>query len=285
MMKTNPEIVVKQKPQGNEYTLDPRNDAAPFNNLNVRIAMQHAIDIKTITSSYYQGYGTPWPASLTENQMGIGGWGDPYPQWPADVQATYTYDPALAKQMLATAGFPNGFNTDLVLESDADQGLYQIVQSELSSVGINMSIQLMDAASWQSYVMTSHKEDALSARNQGILGFNFDIFRQFMRFTPGYQSNYILVNDTTMTNFNNQATAAMSVSAVQQLLHDANLYVAQNHFAISLAQPSTFNMVQPWVGGAVGNNTLGDAVTGGGFGDGVPIAVWINQSLKASLGH
>ena len=148
-----------------------------------------------------------------------------------------------------------------------------------------MSIQLMDAASWQSYVMTSHKEDALSARNQGILGFNFDIFRQFMRFTPGYQSNYILVNDPTMTNFNNQATAAMSVSAVQQLLHDANLYVAQNHFAISLAQPSTFNMVQPWIKGAVGNNTLGDAVTGAGFGDGVPIAVRIDQSLKASLGH
>jgi len=285
MMKTNPEIVVKQKPQGNEYTLDPRNDVAPFNNLNVRIAMQHAIDIKTITATYYQGYGTPWPASLTENQMGIGGWGDAYPNWPADVQATYTYDPALAKQMLASAGFANGFNTDLVLESDADQGLYQIVQSELASVNINMSIQLMDAASWQSYVMTSHKEDALSARNQGILGFNFDIFRQFMRFTPGYQSNYILVNDPVMAKFNSDAIAAQSVTVVQQLLHDANLYAAQNHFAISLAQPSTFNMVQPWVGGAVGNNTLGDAVTGGGFGDGVPIAVWINQSLKSSLGH
>jgi len=47
-MKTNPEIVVKQKPQGNEYTLDPRNDVAPFNNINVRIAMQHAIDIKRL---------------------------------------------------------------------------------------------------------------------------------------------------------------------------------------------------------------------------------------------
>jgi len=69
--------------------------------------MQHAIDIKTITATYYQGYGTPWPASLTENQMGIGGWGDAYPNWPADVQATYTYDPALAKQMLASAGFAN----------------------------------------------------------------------------------------------------------------------------------------------------------------------------------
>ena len=116
MMKTNPEIVVKQKPQGTEYTLDPRNDVAPFNDLNVRIALQHAIDIASITSTYYQGYGTPWPASLTENQMGIGGWGDPYPNWPADVQAQYTYDPTLSKQMLATAGFPNGFNTDCVLD-------------------------------------------------------------------------------------------------------------------------------------------------------------------------
>jgi peptide/nickel transport system substrate-binding protein len=286
MMKTNPEIVVKQKPQGNEYTLDPRNDVAPFNNINVRIAMQHAIDIKTITATYYQGYGTPWPASVTENQMGLGGWGDAYPNWPADVQATYTYDPTLAKQMLATAGFPSGFNTDLVLESDADQGLYQIVQSELASVGINMSIQLMDAASWGSYVMTSHKEDALSARNQGLMGFNFDIFRQFMRYgVAGYQTDYVLVNDITCQNYYTQANAAQSVAAVQQLLHDLNLYVAQQHFVISLAQPSTFNMVQPWVMGAVGANTLGDAVTGAGFGDGSPIAVWINTSLKSSLGH
>ena len=65
-----------------------------------------------IASSYYEGYATPWPASLTENQMGIGGWEDPYPQWPADVQAQYTFDTALSKQMLAQAGFPNEFNTD-----------------------------------------------------------------------------------------------------------------------------------------------------------------------------
>jgi peptide/nickel transport system substrate-binding protein len=278
MIKTNPEIVVKQKPQGTEYTLDPRNDVAPFNNINVRIAMQHAIDIPLIASTYYQNYATPWPSALTENQMGAGGWGDPYTQWPPDVQATYTYDPTLAKTMLAAAGFPNGFNTDLVLETDADQGLYQIVQSELASVGINMSIQLMDPASWQSYVLTAHKEDALSARNQGILGFNFDIFRQFMRFTPGYQTNYIMVNDPNMINFNNEAIAAQSIAAVQQLLHDANLYVAQQHFAISLAQPSTFNMVQPWIMGNPGANTLGDAITGAGFGDGVPIGVWIDST-------
>ena len=285
MMKTNPEIVVKQKPQGNEYTLDPNNQSAPFNNEQVREALQHAIDIKTIAATYYQGYATPWPASLTENQMGIGGWGDPYTQWPANVQAQYTYDPTLCKTMLSAQNFNFSTTYNLVLETDADQGLYQIVQSELASVGVNISITSLQPSQWSSQVMTAHAYNAFAARNQGILGFNFDIFRQFMRFTPGYQSNYIQVNDPTMTAFNNNAIAATSVAAVQQLLHDANLYVAEQHFAISLAQPSTFNLVQPWIMGAVGNNTLGDAVTGAGFGDGVPIAVWINQSTKTSLGH
>jgi ABC-type transport system substrate-binding protein len=285
MMKTNPEIVVKQKPQGNEYTLDMNNQSAPFNNEQVREALQHAIDIKTITSTYYQGYGTPWPASLTENQMGIGGWGCAYPQWPAATQAQYTYDPTLCKTMLTAQNFNFSKTYTLVLETDADQGLYQIVQSELASVGVNISITSLQPAQWQSQIMTSHAYDAFCARNQGLMGFNFDIFRQFMRYTPGYQSNYIQVNDPTCTNFNNNAIAATSVAQVQQLLHDENLYIATQHFVVSLAQPSTFNMVQPWIMGAVGANTLGDAVTGAGFGDGSPIAVWINQSLKSSLGH
>jgi peptide/nickel transport system substrate-binding protein len=290
IMQTNPTIIVKQKPQGTEYTLDPRNDVAPFNILNVRIAMQHAIDISTIASVYYLGYAIAWPASLTQNQMGIGGWGDPYSQWPSDVQAQYSYNPTLSKQMLAAAGFPNGFSTDLVLETDADQGLYQIVQSELAAVGVNLSITTMDTASWQAYVMTGHKEDALSARNQGTLGFNYDIFRQFLRFTPGYQSNYILVNDTVITQYNTNAITAQSVSSVKQLLHDENLYIAQQHLAISLAQPSVFNMVQPWVKGNMGVNPLGDAVTGAGFiigagfSDGVPLGVWIDRNLKYSEG-
>jgi hypothetical protein len=88
-----------------------------------------------------------------------------------------------------------------------------------------------------------------------------------------------------MTNFNSEAIAAQSISAVQTLLQQANLYVAQQHFAISLAQPSIFDMVQPWVGGNPGTNSLGDAVTGAGFGDGVPLAVWIDQNLKSSDGY
>jgi len=283
MMKTNPEIIVKQKPQGTEYTLDPRNDVAPFADIRVREAMQFAINIPLIASSYYQGYATPWPASLTENQMGLSGWGVAYTNWPTNTQAQYAYNPTLAKQLLAAAGYPNGFNTDVVVESDADINLYGIAQAELAQIGINMTINTMPPTSWQSYVITNHKEDALSARNQGILGLTSDIFTQLAMFTPGSQSNYILVNDPTMTNYYNQAVAAQNVPAEQTILQQANLYVAQHHFAISLAQPSIFNMVQPWIKGNPGANTFGDTVTGAGFGDGVPVGVWIDSALKTSM--
>ena len=286
MMKTNPEIIVKQVPAGNELTLDPRYDQAPFNNLNVRIAMQHAIDIPTIAKTYYQGYATPWPASLTQNQMGLGGWGVAYPDWPESTKAEYTYDPTLAKKMLADAGFPTGFSTDCVLQNNADIDLYNIVWSELAAVGIKVTVQTMDQTSWNSYVMTSKKAMQLCARNQGLMGFNFDIFRQLMRYgLKGYQTNYILVDDPVPQKAYADAMVAESVEAVQKILHDLNLYIATQHYVISLAQPSAFNMVQPWVKGNPGAGTLGPAVTGAGFADGVPIGVWIDQNLKKSLGH
>ena len=273
MMKSNPELVVKQVPQGNELTLDPRNDVAPFNNLNVRIAFQHAINIPLIANTYFQGYATPWPASVTENQMGIGGWGCAYPDWPQSTKDQYTYDPTLAKKMLADAGVVN-LHTDCVLESDALTDLYTIVQSQLSDVGVTMDIQLMDPASWQSAIMTAHKYDALCARNQGLMGFNFDIFRQLMRYgVKGYQANYIMVDDAVCQKAYADATASQSIDEVQKILHDTNLYVATQHFAISLAQPSSFNMVWPWIKGNPGANPLGNYSNG----------VWIDQALKKSL--
>ena len=88
-----------------------------------------------------------------------------------------------------------------------------------------------------------------------------------------------------MQAYYNSALTAQSVDAVQKIFHDVNLYIATQHYAISLAEPSTFNLVQPWIKGDTGAGTLGDTVTGAGFGDGVPVGVWIDQALKTSLEH
>jgi peptide/nickel transport system substrate-binding protein len=282
LMKTNPEIIVKQVPLGTELTLDPRNDVAPFSNLKVRIAMQHAINIPLIAQTYYQGFATPWPATLTQSQMAAGGWGVAYPDWPQSTKDEYNYDPALAKQMLADAGFPNGLKTTFVLENDADQDLYQIVISQLAAVGITMDVTVMDSSSWQAYVLTGRKQMGLCARNQGLMGFNFEILRQFMRYGtgPSYGTNYIQVNDPVPQKAYNDYQTVQSIDAARKLLNDLNLYVATQHYAISIAQPSSFNMVQPWIKGNPGRNTMGNCTFRS-----PGVIIWIDKDLKTSLGH
>jgi peptide/nickel transport system substrate-binding protein len=274
MTKTNPEIIQKSQPQGFNFTLDPRNDVVPFNNINVRIAFQHAINIPLIASSYYSGTASSYPAGLVQNQLAASGWGVAYTNWPQSLKDEYAYNPDLAKKMLADAGFA-GLHTDLVLQSDADKDLYTIVQSQLAAVGVTMDINMMDQASWQAFVMTGHKQDALAARSIGVLGITTDPFTILQRMIPGYSANYIMVNDPVFSAFYPQALAATSVDGVKQALQQANLYVAKQHFAISLVQTSIYNLVQPWVKGNAGVNAVG----------GYQTAVWIDQTMKKNMGH
>ena len=50
------------------------------------------------------------------------GWGFPYDQWPQDLKDEYAYNPTAAKQLLAAAGYPNGFKTDIVADNAGGYG-------------------------------------------------------------------------------------------------------------------------------------------------------------------
>jgi len=275
LMITNPHLVEVTAPTSYELSLDPRNDLAPFNNINVRIAMQEAINIPLISSTYYMGTSTPWPTSLTQNQMGAGGWGCPYPDWPASTQAEYAYNPTNAKELLTTAGYPNGFSTDLVLSSDSDQDLYTIAQSELLAINIKMSIIVMDPTSWSNYVATGRKQDALAARAQGQLGITSDPFQQLQKLTSAASTNYMMVNDPKIIDWYNKASVSTTVDQVKQILHDENLYVATQHFIISLSQPNSYYLRQPWLKGCSGPTERGSNSN----------ACWLDLDLKKALGY
>jgi len=121
--------------------VDPRNDVVPFSDIRVREAMQMAIDLPTIANTYYSGTAQPYPCSITSNYMV--GWGFPYDQWPQDLKDQYAYNPTAAKKLLADAGYPNGFKTDIVANSQSDMDLLQVVKSYFSQVGIDMDIRPM----------------------------------------------------------------------------------------------------------------------------------------------
>ena len=282
MKKTNPEIMQIAVPIGNGITIDPRNDKAPYSDIRVRKALQLAIDLSTIAKTYYAGTADPSPLPLTSNFMK--GWGWPYSQWPQDLKDEYGYNPTAAKKLLADAGFPNGFKTNIVVDNTSDLDLLQVVKSYFSAVGIDMEIRPMDTASFSAFTVTNHKNDALCQRNTGNLGLNVLPFRQLTRLMTGQPSNVGMVSDPVYDALYNKANAATTTDDVKKIVTDANKLVVQQHYEISLLQPNIFNLYQPWLNGY--NAQFG--VTGSTgpqllfvFG----ARFWIDQNLKKSLGH
>jgi len=252
MTTTNPSIVQVAIPQAAEG-MALCNAQAPFNNLQVREACQLAQNLPLIAQTYYNGTVSPIPQSLTLSTMG-GGWGDPYPSWTADLQAQFAYNPTLAKQLLAQAGYPNGFTTTCVANSTSDINLLQIMDSNFAAIGITVNVQLMDNATWGTYCISNKKSTAMSFCDGRPFGNAYSPVRQLQLFRTGYGGDYSLVSDPTFDAFYPAAIAATDVPTIKNIVAQANLYVAQQHFGVSLVSPNFYSFVQPWLKGYNGQN-------------------------------
>ena len=284
MTKTNPEIIQIPTPRAPSKTLDPRNDAPPYNDIRVRTALQKAIDLPKIARTYYGGAVEPYPTSLTSKYMK--GWGFPYSEWPEDLKDEYAYNPAGAKGLLAKAGYPNGFKTNVIADASADLKLLGIVQSYLAEVGIEMEIRLMDPTEWVKFVSIGRKYDQLSYRQHGTLGHTYAPLRAITRFKTGYAANYNMVSDSVYDNFYAQSLAATSLEELKPVLRDANERIARQHYTISLLQPTTFSLCQPWVKG------YGAQIHATWMGGGGPSMLsfyaarfWVNKEMKKKMGR
>ncbi len=285
LKKTNPEIVQLTVPLGNTPTVDPRNDVAPFNDIRVRTAMQMAVDLPTIAKTYYSGYADPTPVGITTTYQTGYAW--PYAQWPQSLKDEYAYNPTAAKQLLAAAGYPNGFKTDFVVPNNADLGLFQIVQSYFASIGINMSINAMDPVAFTAFVVTNRKQDALAARTNGSLGTSSAPLMHLTRLLITNSANYMRIDDSVYNTLYAQAVAGTSIADVQKTSIAMDKEVVTQHFVVCLPTPVSIVVAQPWLKGFAGQNFATGMAGGAGpqllgfYG----ARFWVDQNLKKSLGH
>jgi peptide/nickel transport system substrate-binding protein len=281
MKQSNPAILQISLPMVSALAVDPRNDLAPFNDINVRKAMQMAINLPEIAQDYYQGTTDPWPSSLMSNYMT--GWGFPYSQWPQSLKDEYAFNVPQAKALLTAAGYPNGFSTDCVADNLADLSLLQIVQNELAAINIKMSITTIDDTSFTSVIKLGHKQDALSFGSSDFMGVTFDPEVAVTVYLPSWPINVERINDPTYNDFAAKAGTAQTTADFKQILANQCQYIAEQHYFISLLQPKVFDFCQPWLKGYSGQTNA----MSGGFGGVLlinfyPARCWIDSSVKGS---
>jgi peptide/nickel transport system substrate-binding protein len=111
----------------------------PLDKTKVRQAISLGIDRRAIVESILRGY-----ASLTGTQVGPFDFGHVKMEPPA-------HDPARARQLLAEAGYPNGFDIDMQVTrrylSGAEVG--QAIAQQLKNVGIRVNLQVPE---WSVYI-------------------------------------------------------------------------------------------------------------------------------------
>jgi len=246
LRKTNPEIL--QIPLAlAALSLQPKNDRPPFNDIRVRRALQMAIDLPGIAKSYYKGTLEPYPSTLTPKNY-LKGWGFPYEEWPRDLKDEYAYNPSAARNLLTDAGYPKGFKTHVIADTDSDLDLLQIVKSYFADIGVDMEIKTMGSNDWLAFVENG-KHEQLVYRPYGPLGNTYSPLRALARFQTGLSANFMMVSDPVFDGFYPRAMAAASEDQLKQILKEANDRVARQHYAISLLQPLAYSFCQPWLKG------------------------------------
>ena len=73
----------------------------------VRHAIQMALDLETITATYFKGHGKWIPQGKVGDGI-IGGYNNPFEEWPEEVKQYWRYDPEGAEKLLDEAGYPRG---------------------------------------------------------------------------------------------------------------------------------------------------------------------------------
>ncbi|MHC1950440.1 ABC transporter substrate-binding protein [Bradyrhizobium sp. UFLA06-06] len=148
-IKTMPGVKTFSAPSSNNLYIDfpAYKPESPFSKLKVRQAVAHAVDTDAIIKSVLFGQGERY----TEVGRGETGY-DPNLK-------PYPYDPRKAKQLLAEAGYPSGFDTpcyNLITPREPNvKEMGEAVFAYLGAAGIRCKVQGLEYSAWSNLARRS----------------------------------------------------------------------------------------------------------------------------------
>ena len=239
--------------------------------LNIRKAVLKATDFNTILKlAWTEGNILGWPVSSQNPAY------TPLNQLPAATQDLFNYDPTKAKQMLADAGYPNGFATTIAYNAadPVQANVASIAASEWAKVGIVATLQPTDQVA-----LTAIK----TARSyKGFLVWSVGTINPLTPLTyidgSGLGATYKtgepldIEEHATLSEMDPTKFSADVKQTCQDMLADAGY--------VPFADPYLINCYWPWL-----KNYYGEIDAG--YNNQVPLVsrIWIDAALKKSLGY
>jgi peptide/nickel transport system substrate-binding protein len=251
MMKSNPNLEYVQTISA-PMQISGRVDLdGPYSDVRVRRAMMLAIDHPTIVRDLYDG-----KAELIDSPARK--WYDtihtPLEELPAETQELYGYYPEKAKQLLAEAGYPDGFKIKVNMQNNpTSEAAGAIIKEYWADVGINLELQVLEPSIFIGIWVGHDFEDLMLnswAGGDGAL---------FVRYSLGYYRgpnifNLSHVNDPPGTDpiieaaYEKQEQYVMvNYPEADRVTKEVFVYCLGQAFNIQMPSPWSYRVWQPWL--------------------------------------
>lgn len=151
-LKGNKDLQVFYRPPMNVAYLGFNVTKAPFNNKKVRQALNMAVDKEALNKAFYDGKAEVAKNPMPSNFLGYNN----------DIK-DYPFDLKRAKKLLAEAGYPKGFSTELWTMSNPrdympePEKTAEAIQANFAKIGVKVKI---DTIEWSTYIEKLQKNQA-----------------------------------------------------------------------------------------------------------------------------
>ena len=211
------------------------NQAKPFDNQLVRQALCYAIDRQGIMDMVADGHGTAVGSSI-------------YPAFTKyflpELVDKYPHDVAKAKELLAQAGYPDGFDMTISVPNNYQPHMdtAEVVAEQLREAGINVTIQPVE---WSTWLDTIYNGRQFQATLVGVDAANMTARAMLERFTSDYGKNFINYSNPAYDalfqqaiNATDEATQTDLYKQMETMLADtaANVYIQDLSDLVAMRQ-------------------------------------------------
>ena len=217
------------------------NAVEPLNKLEVRQALNYAVNVEDVMLMINDGLGTPIGSSI-------------YPAFGKyfmpELADAYPFDQEKAKSLLKEAGYPDGFPLTITVPSNyvVHVNAAQVIAEQLKAVGIDAKINLVEWATWLSEVYQGRNFEAT------VVGFDasFLTARALLeRWISDNGKNMINFNDPEYDRVLKEAFAATSDEEQTALYKQAEKILSDDAANVYLMDPNDLTVINKKLSGYI----------------------------------